>query len=138
MAYDKNKLFEQAKKAVLDYDLVFIEEIINYIPCSKPTFYEHFPIDSNELNELKELIEKNKLKIKYRLRSKWENMEAPALQLSLYKLLANSDEIRALSMQSIDHTSKGESINKPDLSKLTEDELRFLVNIQHKSGTGKA
>jgi len=111
MAYDKGKLFEQAKKAVLDYDLVFIEEIINYIPCSKPTFYEHFPIDSNELNELKELIEKNKLKIKYRLRSKWENMEAPALQLSLYKLLANSDEIRALSMQSIDHTSKGESIN---------------------------
>ena len=111
MAYDKGKLFEQAKKSVLDYDLVFIEEIINYIPCSKPTFYEHFPIDSNELNELKELIEKNKLKIKYRLRSKWENMEAPALQLSLYKLLANSDEIRALSMQSIDHTSKGESIN---------------------------
>lgn len=36
-----------------------------------------------------------------------------------------------------DHTTKGESINKPDLSKLTDDELRTLAIIQHKSGTSQ-
>ena len=38
----------------------------------------------------------------------------------------------------IDHTTNGESINKPDLSRLTEDELRYLAKLQHKSGTGEA
>lgn len=111
MAYDKDKLFEQAKEAIEINDLVFIEEIVHFLPCSKPTFYEHFPIDSNELNVLKDLLEKNKTNLKRDLRFKWRLSDAPALQLSLYKLIANQDEIRALSMQSIDHTSKGESIN---------------------------
>ena len=137
MAYDTDKLFEQAITAITENELVFVEEIIHYLPCSRQTFYDHFPKDSDKLDTLKELTEKNKVTLKKELRSKWRFSEAPALQLSLYKLISSSDEIRALSMQSIDHTSKGESINKPDLSKLSEDELRILVNLQHKSGTGK-
>ena len=35
-----------------------------------------------------------------------------------------------------DHTTKGEAINRPDLSKLTDDELRLLAEIQRKSGAG--
>jgi hypothetical protein len=111
MAYDKEKLFEQAKEAILLNELVFIEEIVHFLPCSKPTFYEHFPIESNEFNVLKDLLEKNKTNLKRDLRFKWRLSDAPALQLSLYKLIANPDEIRSLSMQSIDHTTKGESIN---------------------------
>jgi hypothetical protein len=138
MAYDKDKLFEQAKKAIESNELVFIEEIIHSLPCSKQTFYDYFPIDSDELDTLKELLDKNKIDLKKELRGKWQKSDAPALQLSLYKLVANSDEIRALSMQSIDHTTKGESLNKPDLSKLSDDELRKLAELQSKSGIGKA
>jgi len=36
-----------------------------------------------------------------------------------------------------DHTTKGESFN-PDLSKLTDAELRTLAEMQSKSGAGKA
>jgi len=111
MAYDTDKLFEQAKSAIIQNELVFIEEIVHFLPCSRQTFYDHFPKDSDKLDTLKELIEKNKVYLKKDLRFKWRLSDAPALQLSLYKLIANSDEIRALSMQSIDHTSKGESIN---------------------------
>lgn len=34
----------------------------------------------------------------------------------------------------IDHTTKGEAINKPDLSKLTDAELRAIADLQRKSG----
>jgi hypothetical protein len=40
--------------------------------------------------------------------------------------------------QAIDHTTKGESIVKPDLSKLTDAELRNLVELQRKSGIEQA
>ena len=60
MAYDKNKLYDQAKEAIEKHNLFFIEDIVAFIPCSKPTFYEHFHLDSDELNNLKVLLEQNK------------------------------------------------------------------------------
>ena len=53
MAYDKDKLYNQAVKAIEEHNLFFIEDIVAFISCSKPTFYEYFPVDSNELNNLK-------------------------------------------------------------------------------------
>lgn len=38
--------------------------------------------------------------------------------------------------QNIDHTTKGESL-KADLSKLTDAEIRTLIKLQSKSGTGE-
>ena len=69
MAYDTKELFEKAKDVIVKHKLFFVEDIVAFLPCSKPTFYEHFPIDSNEINELKELLElKTKLlnEIEYR------------------------------------------------------------------------
>jgi len=40
--------------------------------------------------------------------------------------------------QELDHTTNGKDINRPDLSKLTEDELRTIAELQRKSGAGKA
>jgi hypothetical protein len=111
MRFDPEKLLEDAKNAIINNNLVFIEEVVHFLPCSKPTFYDYFKVDSNEFNELKELLDKNRVNQKLDLRGKWANSDAPALQLALYKLISSPDEIKALSMQSIDHTTKGESIN---------------------------
>lgn len=111
MAFDKAKIFEQAKQAIIEDSLVFVEEVVYSLPLSKPTFYELFPVDSNEFNEIKELLNKNKVDQKKKLRDKWKNAEAPALQLSLYKLIASPEEIKALSMQHLDHTTQGDKIN---------------------------
>jgi hypothetical protein len=111
MRFDPEKLLEDAKNAIVNNNLVFIEEVVHFLPCSKPTFYDYFKVDSNEFNELKELLDKNRVNQKLDLRGKWAISEAPALQLALYKLISSPDEIKALSMQSIDHTTKGESIN---------------------------
>jgi hypothetical protein len=58
--YDKNKLFEQSKEAIEKNNLFFIEDIVAWLPCTKATFYEYFPVDSDELNELKGMLEDNK------------------------------------------------------------------------------
>lgn len=111
MAYDQEKILEKAKAAIKDNKLYFIEDVVAYLPISKPTFYDYFKIDSNELNDIKELLEVNKIQTKVKLRKKLEDGEKAAEILALYKLIATEDERRALSMQHIDHTTKGESVN---------------------------
>jgi len=120
MAYDKNKIFEQAKEMILKHKLFFIEDIVSFLPCQKSTFYDFFPPDSNELNELKGLLETNRVELKVSMRSKWYKSNAPALQMALMKLIANPEELRKLSMTHTDVTTKGESINKP----LTPEEIQ--------------
>jgi len=99
MAYDKKKIFEQAKEMIVKHKLFFIEDIVAFLPCAKPTFYDFFPPNSNELNELKELLETNRVSLKVSMRKKWYDSDAPALQMGLMKLLSNDEELRKLSMQ---------------------------------------
>ena len=54
--YNRAKIFEQAKEQIVSKRLIFVEEVVAFIGIAKPTFYDFFPVDSNELNELKELI----------------------------------------------------------------------------------
>jgi hypothetical protein len=102
MAYDKQKIFEQAKEKIVNHKLFFIEDIVAFLPCAKPTFYDFFPPDSNELNELKELLETNRTELKVSMRSKWYKSNAPALQMALMKLIATPEELKKLSMQFIE------------------------------------
>jgi len=46
MAYDRVKIFEQAKEMIVKHKLFFVEDIVAFLPISKPTFYEFFTIDS--------------------------------------------------------------------------------------------
>jgi hypothetical protein len=108
MAYDKKKIFEQAKEMIIKHKLFFMDEVPDFLPCSRSTFYDYFPNNSDELDDLKSLISKNKTQIKTSLRSKWYNSNAPALQMGLMKLLATPEELRQLSMQFVE----SENINK--------------------------
>ena len=113
MAYNKNKIFKQAKEVIVKNKLFFIEDIVAYVPCGKTTFYELFPLGSNELNELKELLEKNRVEIKVSMRSKWYKSENATLQLALMKLIGTDEEAHRLngSSQKIDATTNGKDIN---------------------------
>ena len=99
MAYDRKKIFEQAKEVIVKHKLFFVEDIVAFLPISKKTFYEFFPLESNESNELKELLEQNRTELKVSMRSKWYKSNAPALQMALMKLIATPEELRKLSMQ---------------------------------------
>jgi DNA-binding transcriptional regulator YbjK len=113
MAYDKNKIFEQAKEVIIKNKLFFIEDIVAFLPIAKKTYYEYFPIDSYESNELKALLETNKTTLKVSMRSKWYTSNAPALQMALMKLISTPEELKKLSMQYV------ESENKHELKEFT-------------------
>lgn len=115
MAYDKKKLFEQAEEAIKNNNLFFIEDIVAFIPCDKTTFYRHFPIDCNEYNNLKALLEQNKIKTKSSIRAKLFKSEKAAELLSLYRLICTPEERKMLNQQYIEADVKANiSINFAD------------------------
>ena len=117
MAYDRVKIFEQAKEMIVKHKLFFVEDIVAFLPCQKSTFYDLFPVDSNEMNELKGLLEINRTTLKVSMRSKWYTSNAPALQMALMKLIATPEELRKLSMN---HTVQEEA-EKPIFKQIDLD-----------------
>ena len=104
MAYDKTKIFEQAKEVIVKHKLFFMDEVPDFLPCSRSTFYDYFPDKSDELDALKSLILINKTQVKTSMRSKWYQSDNPTLQLALMKLISTDEERKLLSMNYIDHT----------------------------------
>jgi hypothetical protein len=123
MAYDKIKIFEQAKEAIVKHKLFFVEDIVAFLPIAKKTFYEYYPIDSNECNELKGLLEINRTTLKVSMRSKWYTSNAPALQMALMKLIATPEELKKLSMTFVEseNTNRNENF---DISKLYDSKAQ--------------
>lgn len=98
MAYDKAKIFEQSKQLIVNNKLIFIDDIVALLPCATSTFYDFFPANSEEMEQLKGLLETQRTTLKISMRTKWFNSEAPALQMGLMKLIASPEELRKLSM----------------------------------------
>jgi len=108
MAYDKKKILEQAKEAIVKHKLFFFDDVIAFLPIASSTFYA-WEMEKSE--ELKELLSQNRTELKVSMRSKWYKSNAPALQMALMKLICNDDERKKLSMNYNDHTTDGEKIN---------------------------
>jgi hypothetical protein len=124
MAYDRNKIFEQAKEVIVKHKLFFIEDIVAFLPIAKTTFYEYFPPDANETNELKGLLETNRIELKVSMRSKWYKSNAPALQMALMKLICSDDERKKLSMT----YTENENVNSTSFNILNIDPLSDADN----------
>ena len=109
--YDKNKLYEQSKEAIEKNNLFFIEDIVAWLPCSKATFYEYFPVDSDELNELKGMLEDNKIRTKSSIRAKLFRSEKAGELLALYRLICTPEERRMLNQSYLEVESNKSNIN---------------------------
>lgn len=122
MAYDRKRIFEQAKEQIVSKRLIFVEEVVAFIGISKPTFYEFYPVDSNEFNELKSLIETNKISLKTSMRKKWYDSDNATLQMGLMKLIASPEEHRRLSQTHQEHSGEIKTVN------LTDEEVKKINN----------
>jgi len=96
MAYDKDKLFETALTKAKEKKCFFIEQLISNMPCDKTTFYRYFDIKSNEYNDIKEILEDNKISIKSQMYNKWFESDNATLQIALMKLIATDEEAHRL------------------------------------------
>lgn len=129
--YITEELYTQSIKAIDDNGLFWVDDIIAYLPCSKPTFYEHFPLGSDELNDLKERLFKHRINLKVKLRKKWEDSDNATLQMGLMKLIAEDEERKKLSQTYQDHTTNGEKITPDalDYSKLSKAALEEIAKL---------
>jgi hypothetical protein len=111
MAYDKNKIYQQALELAEKKKLFFIEDVVTLLPCSRSTFWEFFPDKSDELDSIKELLDKNKIEVKNGLRNKWYNGNNPLTQMALYKLIGTEEEYHRIASTKTEN--KNINIEKP-------------------------
>lgn len=99
MAHNKKKLETKALKEIKDKKLIFIEDVICYLPCSKGTFYN---TKLNELDSIKDALDLNKTDIKVSLRSKWYASDNATLQIALMRLTCSTEERKKLAINYIE------------------------------------
>ena len=121
--YKTEDLLKTAKEAIIKNRLIFIEDIIAFLPCHKSTFYEHFPNESDNYKTMFDMLETNRTTLKVSMRSKWYTSNAPALQMALMKLIATPEELKKLSMQFIESENTNKNI---DAGKLTDEEIKKI------------
>lgn len=97
--YDDKELFERALKTIETKKPKSITDLIAWMGISRETFYVKFPTESNSHKSIVEAICTEKAKIKGAMLQKWVGGNNATLQIAAYRLLADSDELRALSMQ---------------------------------------
>lgn len=138
MAYDRAQIFEQAKQIIIDKKPIYVTEMISYLPISEETYYQFFPLQSEQSEQLKALIEQGKIERKQGLREKWYEGENATTQLALYKLLGTEEEAHRLngSKQELKSTATNTNYNKevePDYSNLTDEELDELRDLKQRA-----
>jgi hypothetical protein len=97
MAYDKKKILKDSFELIEKHHLVFMSDVIGLLPVSEKTFYTLFNSESQELQDLKNILDKNRISMKSNMRKKWYQSENATLQVALMKLIANDDEAARLS-----------------------------------------
>jgi hypothetical protein len=102
--FNKSKLIELSLAAIKQHELVFISEIIPFLPCSQSTFYNY---ELQGLELLKEALSRNRINLKLKIRRKLLESDNPIALIASYKLFANRDELERLSNNSRQpHTQK--------------------------------
>ena len=121
--YNTKELFEKAKELIPKHKLIFVEDVIALIGISKSRFYELITGTSDEMDVLRDLLDKNKIELKVSMRKKWFASDNATLQMGLYKLLSTTEEHKKLQQtySETDHTTNGKEINLTPISFVKRD-----------------
>ena len=123
MAYKKEDLIKQALQAIKEHKLIFIEEVVSFLPCVMSTFYDK---KMEESEAIKSAIQANKINIKTKLRTRWQDVDNSALNIALYKLCATKEELGILSVQQQKDKEPATNENKGKTVEELEKELQKL------------
>lgn len=124
MAYKTKDLYLKAIEAIREKKLFFIEDVITMMSCNKTTFYRHFKVGSEEYEDIKFELEKNRVAIKTSMRKKWFESSNPTLQIALMKLICTDEERKKISNNYIENNGEvGTDTNQ--IFKIGEQVIRF-------------
>jgi len=107
MAYNKEKIYLEALDICQKKKLFYIEQVVAFLPIAKKTFYEWFPIDSNECNAIKEILDTNKIEVSSALMRKWYESDNATLQMGLMKMIGTDEIRKALSTNWNENNNSG-------------------------------
>ena len=132
MAYKKGELESKALEIIKKHNLIFIQDVIDFLPCSSSTFYAQ---ELEKSENIKKLLETNRVTMKVGLRKKWYDSDNPTTQIALYKLLATDEENIKISSQktTIDHLNNGGSFNLMSDAELIS-RIDKLIKTGNKTG----
>ena len=122
MAYKTSQLEDQSLKVIKEKSLIFIDDIVVYLPCNRATFYNH---NLDKLDTIKDALEFNKTETKLKLRTKWQDSDNATLQIALMRLICSDAERRKLAINYNEVTGKdGATL----FQSMTDEELLTRVN----------
>jgi hypothetical protein len=90
MAYNRQKIEDEAVKVIKKEKLTFFTDLQIYLEPSLSTLYE-WELEKSE--EIKKALAVNRLSVKKKMRINWQDSDNPTLQVAAYKLLADDEEL---------------------------------------------
>lgn len=97
--YNKEQIQDKCIKVIIAEQLTFFTDLANYIEPALSTLYE-WELEKSEA--IKNELYKNKLAAKRKMRKKWEDSDNATLQIAAYKLIADQEEVEALTISKVD------------------------------------
>lgn len=121
---DKKKYIKECLEAIENYKISRISHVIGFIGLSSTPFYDRYEL--HKVDEIVDAIHKNKLIMKAQMRLKWIRADSASLQIALYKVLADEDELERLkSNPEINiNTNKRKDIPKRIIYKIKKGKIK--------------
>lgn len=95
--YDKERVIKEIFQIIEREKLCFFDEIQLFVAPTKSTLCDW---QLHQSDEIKAALDKNKVAAKVQLKRNWQKeTAAPALQVAVYKLMADDEEYARLSTQ---------------------------------------
>lgn len=113
--YNREDLIEKTLKAIKENNLTTIEEAVCYLPCSNSTFYN---LELEKVESIREAINGEKMAMKQKMKRKWLESDASALQIALMRLICTDEERQKLALN---YNQSEIKVTKPIIIDWTEN-----------------
>lgn len=117
MAYDRKEIVQMAITAINEHNCTNIAEVMLHLPISRTLLYEWV----DELDIIRAKIDKQKVKIKGQMKSRWFKSEVPALAIAAFKLIADEDEADSLTTSKVKQEHKFDQLPKITFNVIGKD-----------------
>ena len=110
MALNKQELIDEALAIIPREECVTLEEVWLFMGITRTTAFNY---QLNVVDEIKEAVLQEKIKVKKKLRRKWRDSDNATLQIAEFKLIGTDEEVDRLNTQRINQNL---TVNKPGIS----------------------
>lgn len=98
MALNKQELINEALAIIPREECVTLEEVWLFMGITRTTAFNY---QLNTVDEIKEAVLQEKIKVKKKLRRRWRDSDNATLQIAEFKLCSDDEELARLNTQKV-------------------------------------